>query len=159
MSGIRARGGAEQGNWGAGERRSGGAQAETKHQGPVTGNRGLAVLDAQAKAEYRRRLRELSVELDEAERDNDPGAVQRARVEMELLREQLAGAVGLGGRDRPVGAASERARIAVSKRVKEAIGKIGAVHPVLAEHLKASITTGSFCAYTPIGSTPTWHLG
>jgi hypothetical protein len=48
--------------------------------------------------------------------------------------------------------------VAVTKRVKEAIRRIGQVHPELAEHLKASITTGYFCAYVPMGTTPVWHL-
>ena len=46
----------------------------------------------------------------------------------------------------------------MTKRIKEAIGKIQAVHPELAEHLKASISTGYFCTYSPIGSTPPWTL-
>jgi tetratricopeptide (TPR) repeat protein len=129
-----------------------------EHHKPGTGEQGLPVLDAQAKGEYRRRLHALQAELEEAEHHNDPGSVQRTRAEMEMLSEQLAAALGLGGRDRPLGAAAERARTAVTKRIKEAIGKIGTVHPALAEHLKASITTGYFCAYTPMGAVPTWHL-
>lgn len=67
-------------------------------------------MDAEPKAEYRRRLHELRAEPKDAERFNDGGAVERARIEIEMLSNQLASAVGLDGRDRPVSAASERAR-------------------------------------------------
>jgi tetratricopeptide (TPR) repeat protein len=123
-----------------------------------TGDRGLPLLDAQAKAEYRQRVHAWRAELQESERLNDRGAIERARAEIEMLSDQLAGAVDLGGRDRPVGAGVERARVAVSKRIKEAIDRIRAVHAPLAEHLKASISTGYYCTYTPIGPTPTWCL-
>ena len=58
------------------------------------------VLDASAKAEYKRRLDELRRDLEEAERFNDLTRAERARSEMNALAEQLASAVGLGGRDR-----------------------------------------------------------
>src|SRR5262249_59113150 len=77
---------------------------------------GLEVLDPQAKAAYRRRLEELRAELAEAEEFNDSGRAERAREEMEAIGAQLASAVGLGGRDRPTGAAGERARPAPTPR-------------------------------------------
>jgi predicted ATPase len=129
-----------------------------RNQEPAIANEALPTLDAQAKAEYRRRLLELRAELAEAEDNNDRGSSEQARAEIEILSEHLASAVGLGGRDRPVGAAVERARVAVTKRIKAALRKIQTAHPPLAAHLKGSITTGYFCAYTPIGSAPSWEL-
>jgi class 3 adenylate cyclase len=106
-------------------------------------------LDAQAKAEYKRRLDDLGAELDEAERCNDLGRIERARQEIDFIKEQLVAAVGLGGRDRPAGADAERARLAVTKGIKAALAKIRANHPELARHFAASIKTGYLCAYLP----------
>ena len=58
------------------------------------------VLDEQAKTAYRERLRELEEELAEATSWADPVRAARARQEMQFLADQLAAAVGLGGRDR-----------------------------------------------------------
>jgi len=117
------------------------------------------VLDAQAKAAYRNRLVELREELAEAERFNDEGRAVRARAEIEALTEQLAGAVGLGGRDRVAAADAERARSAVTQGVKAALRKIGEGIPPLGDHLARRIKTGTFCVYTPDPSHPlAWAL-
>ena len=44
---------------------------------------------------------------------------------------------------------SERARKAVTARIKDALARIATVHPALADHLTESISTGSLCAYRP----------
>ena len=68
---------------------------------------------------------------------------------MDAIAEQLAAAVGLGGRDRRSSSDAERARSAVTKRIKEAINRIGKVMPALGRHLAARIKTGYFCSYNP----------
>jgi len=108
---------------------------------------GLPVLDAQAKTAYKRRLDDLREDLAEAEAIHDDGRIERARAEIEALSEQLAAAVGLGGRDRLAADATERARMAVTKRVKHAMKRIAARHPGLAHHLRVTIRTGTFCVY------------
>jgi len=107
------------------------------------------VLDAQAKGAYRERLAELREDLEEAERFNDPGRAGRAREEIDFLTGQLASAVGLGGRDRKVGSAAERARLTVTKRIKDALGRIRETHPALGDYLAGRIKTGYLCAYNP----------
>jgi hypothetical protein len=37
----------------------------------------------------------------------------------------------------------------VTARIKEAIKRIEEVHPELGRHLRASVRTGTFCAYSP----------
>jgi pimeloyl-ACP methyl ester carboxylesterase len=106
-------------------------------------------LDARAKAAYRRRLGELRSELAEAEEWNDAGRAGAAREEIEAVTRQLASAIGLGGRDRPTGAAGERARLTVTKRIKDAIDRVRRAHPALGEHLARSVRTGLLCAYSP----------
>ena len=55
-----------------------GQRSETKDQ-PLETGQGLPILDAPAKAAYQQRLSALREELDEAERNNDPGQADRAR--------------------------------------------------------------------------------
>jgi hypothetical protein len=107
------------------------------------------ILDAQAKAEYKRRLDDLRKDLAEAERFNAPDRAERARDEMAALAEQLASAVGLGGRNRRTGSEAERARSAVTKRIKSSIKRIGKAIPSLGSHLAARVKTGCFCSYDP----------
>jgi hypothetical protein len=109
------------------------------------------VLDAQAKATYRRRLGELREELEEAETNNDIGRVESLRAELEALTDQLREATGLGGRDRRAGSNADRVRVAVTRRIRAAIAQIEKHHPPLGAHLAATIHTGYFCSYGPGG--------
>ena len=68
---------------------------------------------------------------------------------MQFIGEQLRAAGGLSGRDRKVGSAAERARLMVTKRIKDALNKIDGAHASLAHHLRACVKTGYVCAYTP----------
>jgi tetratricopeptide (TPR) repeat protein len=114
-----------------------------------TGDAGT-VLDPRAKAEYRQRLDDLKEELEEAERFGDRGRVARAQEEIEAIAEQLAGAVGLGGRDRRAASDVERARVNVQRRLKDAIDRISAADAGLGRYLGASIKTGIYCSYSPV---------
>src|SRR5690606_23996789 len=97
------------------------------------------VLDERAPRGYRGRIPYLQREIDEAERDNDAARAARARAEMDALVEALSGALGLGGRSRALGSATERARSAVTWRIRSAIRKIAVVHPSLGRHLEHSV--------------------
>jgi hypothetical protein len=107
------------------------------------------VLDARARAEYRRRIAELRAERDDAERCNDLGRAAAAREELDLLEEELAGATGLGGRARRASPDVERVRVAVTRRIRAAIEQVGKHHPTLGEHLRRSVRTGLTCCYAP----------
>jgi predicted ATPase len=112
------------------------------------------VLDEPAKAAYRRRLAELTDDLQEAESFADRGRTEKARREIETLTDQLTAAVGLGGRDRQPGSDAERARTAVTKAVRSAIATISAHDPVLGGHLRQAVSTGTYCSYTPDPTAP-----
>jgi hypothetical protein len=117
------------------------------------------ILDSQSKAEYKRRIDELRNDLEEAERFGDSHRASKVRSEMNAIAEQLAAAVGLGGRDRRASSAAERARSAVTKRIKEAVTRIAEVIPPLGHHLAARIKTGYFCSYNPHPDRPvTWKF-
>src|SRR5262249_33750134 len=103
----------------------------------------------QAKAQYRNRLSELRGELDEAEQFNDHSRSEQLRAEIEAISDQLAAAVGLGGRDRTAASTAERARATVTQRITTAIKRIAAQNPALADHLSSRVKTGRFCVYRP----------
>lgn len=108
-----------------------------------------AQLDGEAKAAYKGRLRDLQAELTEAEAWNDAERADRAREEIDFLARELARAVGLGGRDRAAGSASERARLSVTRAIRLAMARIADNSPALGAHLEATIRTGTYCAYRP----------
>ena len=111
---------------------------------------GGVVLDAAARAAYRRRLAELDEDLAAARDDHDLGRAERLDTERAALLAELRRAAGLGGRDRALGTStSERARKAVTARVRDAIHRIGAVLPDLGAHLDRSVLTGTTCRYAP----------
>lgn len=116
--------------------------------GPIAADLG-AGLDARAKREYRRRLVELQAEIDSAEAGNDPVGSERAHVEMDALLRELRRAVGLGGRDRPTGSDTERARINVVRSLRRAIAAVAVQAPLLGAHLDESVRTGGRCLYLP----------
>ena len=108
-----------------------------------------ALIDDEARAAYRVRLRELQAELDEADAFNDPARGEAARLEMDALEAQLSAAFGLGGRPRPEGSAAERARQSVTKAIREATRRIAAEDSALGDHLDRSVRTGVYCVYDP----------
>jgi len=119
----------------------------------------IPLLDAQAKAAYRRRLHELAAEMDEARGWADAGRVELLEEEAEALRRELARAVGLGGRDRSAPTPAERARVSVTKSVRAAIKAIDRCAPSLGQHLADSVRTGRMCVYAPpAAAPPRWTL-
>jgi tetratricopeptide (TPR) repeat protein len=116
-------------------------------------------LDSQAKAAYRARVVELQEEIDEAEAFNDPERAARAREELAFVARELAGAVGLHGRDRKTGSDAERARVNVTRAIRTALKRVSEHDPVLGRRLGAAIRTGTFCVYEPApGEEPVWDL-
>lgn len=109
------------------------------------------MLDQAAREAYRVRVRDLDDTIREAEELGDALRAERARQEREFVARELARAIGLGGRDRRAASAAERARVAVQKRVRDAIKKIEEEAPALGRHLASTIRTGTFCAYHPTG--------
>jgi pimeloyl-ACP methyl ester carboxylesterase len=117
------------------------------------------MLDAQAKAAYKRRTAELREQLEEARELNQLELVDRLEDEIEAVGRELSRAVGLGGRDRRAASGAERARINVTRAIKIALERIAEHNPALATLLTNSIRTGTFCSYTPDSRLPaSWQL-
>jgi hypothetical protein len=107
------------------------------------------VIDAQARAAYRQRLRELDEAAAEADAAADIERSARIAAERDALIAALTEAYGLGGRVRRTGSVAERARTAVTARIRDAIRRISEAHPELGRHLARSVRTGTFCVYEP----------
>ena len=117
------------------------------------------ILDARAKDAYRRRLTEIDDDIEQARTIGDAERLAQAEAERDFLIRELARAFGLGGRDRRAASASERARAAVTRAVRQAIARIAEHQPQLGEHLSHTIRTGTYCAYRPDPRAPAgWHV-
>ena len=108
-----------------------------------------AILDAQAKKAYRRRLAEIEEDIEEARALEDIERAAQSAAERDFLVRELSSAIGLGGRDRRAASASERGRVAVTRAIRYAMGRIAEHHPPLGEHLNLAIHTGTRCVYRP----------
>ncbi|MEU7758167.1 MULTISPECIES: AAA family ATPase [Micromonospora] len=115
------------------------------------------VLDDEAKARYRRHLRRLDDEIDRAAAKDDGRRLAELDAERAALLDQLRAAAGLAGRDRRLGDQAERARKAVTGRIRDTLRRIDERHPALAAHLRESVTTGGACRYRPAEPVP-WRL-
>ncbi len=106
-------------------------------------------LDAQAKQNYQNRLRRLQIQIEEAEMYQHSEQLVQLQEEYDQLIDHLSGALGLAGKARKVGSPIEKARSAVTWRIRSAIKKIESQHPALGRHLSQSIKTGTLCRYQP----------
>ena len=108
--------------------------------------------DRQSLDAYRRRLDDLDAEIDAADRDADIGRSELLDAERQQLLAELRRVTGLGGRIRSSSNdPAERARKAVSGRIRDAVGRLADITPDLAAHLDRSIHTGLRCSYSPSG--------
>ncbi len=105
-------------------------------------------LDSEARAAYRHRIEELRAVADDALADGRLEAAEAAQSEIEQLAAQLAGAFGLGGRDRRAASAAERARLNVTRALRASLARLREALPA-AEVLDRRVRTGLYCAYEP----------
>lgn len=117
------------------------------------------ILDPRAKAAYRSRLSDLEEDLAEAEGWDDAARAAQIEEERDFLVRELAGAVGLGGRDRKAASVAEQTRVNVTKAIRSALSRIRKDAPALGLHLDRTIRTGTFCSYAPDPRSPVaWQL-
>lgn len=109
----------------------------------------IPLIDQQSKQEYRQRIQVLQTEIQEAEEFQHHDRIQKLRAEYEQILEHLSSSLALGGQPREAGSSVEKARSAVTWRIRSTIKKIGKIHPALGKHLSNSIQTGTFCSYQP----------
>jgi hypothetical protein len=107
------------------------------------------ILDERARKAYRRRLGELADALADAEARGDAKRATAIERERDALVAELARATGLGGRARTSASATERARVNVQKRIRDAIARIGEADAELGRFFERTVRTGTFCCFRP----------
>ena len=125
----------------------------------VSTGSGTEALDRNAREEYRARLGDLRRLADDAACRGDIELGARVRTEMGWLEDQLAAAYGLarGSAPRDARSAAERARKAVTNRLRAAIVRLGELEPELGRHLSIALRTGMLCVYRPEHD-PRWDV-
>lgn len=104
--------------------------------------------DRTAIGQYRRRLLDLEEARAEADARHDLGRLGALEAEQEAILTELQRVTGLGGRARRHSTSSaERARKAVSARIRDAIRRLEPTLPELAARLERSVVTGAWCRY------------
>ncbi|MDJ0781585.1 MAG: tetratricopeptide repeat protein [Desulfosarcinaceae bacterium] len=116
---------------------------------PVVTGIETETIDDKARKAYGQRVLSLRAEIAAAEADNDIPRAAGLTEELDQLVEHLSKAMGLGKRSRQLNPTHERARAAVTWRIRAAIRKIKTAHPPLGRHLNNAIKTGTTCTYLP----------
>jgi TolB-like protein/Tfp pilus assembly protein PilF len=106
-------------------------------------------IDHKAKTQYLERIKELQAAIDEADEMNQIEKIASLSEEYDNILNHLSQSLGIGGKTRKIGSSVEKARSAVTWRIRNALKKIENSHPELGIHLTKSIKTGTFCAYKP----------
>jgi len=109
------------------------------------------VLDEPARRAYRQRLAELEAALEGAAARGDATAAGGLEAERAALVAELKRATGLAGRRRGFSDEAERARVNVTRTIRQALDRILAADPEAGRHLLASVHTGIRCVYRPNG--------
>lgn len=105
--------------------------------------------DTKAKKQYEKKILELQAGIAEAEMHNNYVSLGRLQEEYDSILDHLSQSLGFRGKVRESNDPVEKARAAVTWRIRHAIAKIEAQHPRLGAHLSNSIKTGTFCSYNP----------
>ncbi|PWT95421.1 MAG: hypothetical protein C5B52_17910 [Bacteroidetes bacterium] len=125
--------------------------------GSVLDERGEKLFDAKAKKEYEKKILELQSDIQEAELHSNFVQSEKLQLEYDRLLDHLGQSLGNKGKARESNGSIEKARSAVTWRIRKAIARIESLHPTLGAHLSNSIKTGTFCSYSP-ESDISWEL-
>ncbi len=117
--------------------------------GSALNDNGEKLLDDKARKQYQKKIIDLQAEIQEAEERNDSAVQEKLQAEYDALIDHLSKALGLKGKTREAGSTVEKARSAVTWRIRKAIARIEQSHPHLGAHLSNAIKTGTICSYQP----------
>jgi len=110
---------------------------------------GTALIDEKALKDYKSKIKSLKMQISDAEEMGLIEKAERLEEEYEQLMGYIGKVMGLSNKVRRTGSSLEKARAAVTWRIRNSITKIEQVHPLLAKHLANSIKTGTCCSYKP----------
>ena len=117
--------------------------------GSAVNDNGEKLIDEKARKQYQKKIIDLQNEMQEAEQRSDFKRHEKLQAEYDTLIEHLTKALGLKGKARETGSTVEKARSAVTWRIRNAIARIEQSHPTLGAHLSNAIKTGTVCSYHP----------
>lgn len=117
--------------------------------GSTLDGEGEKLIDEKARKRYQQKIIELQSEIEEAERFSNFIQLEKLQAEYDQLVEHLSRSLNLKGRVRETGGTIEKARSAVTWRIRSAIARIEQHHLLLGAHLSNAIKTGTFCSYKP----------
>jgi hypothetical protein len=117
--------------------------------GNVLDSKGAKLFDKKARQQYERKMLELQIDIQEAEQHSNFLSLEKLQDEYDKLIEHLSQSLGIKGKSRETGNPVEKARSAVTWRIRNAIAKIERQYPLLGAHLSNAIKTGTFCSYQP----------
>ncbi len=121
----------------------------TALMGSLLESGGVALADEQALKDFRKRIAALEADISDAQEMGDLNRAMALNEEYDALIEHLSQITGMSQKTRKSGSTLEKARTAITWRIRFAIKKIENVHPQLAKHLSRSIQTGTYCSYRP----------
>ena len=107
------------------------------------------VLDERARKAYRQRIADLEEDIAEAHAHADTGRLAKLERERDALRAEIGRATARGGKARQAASATERARINVQKRLKDAVARIAEADEGLGRFFERTVCTGTFCSFRP----------
>ena len=110
---------------------------------------GIETIDVKAKQKYKNKIIELKEEIEEADQFNQIERAKNLREELNSIIDHLSKSLTINGEARKIGASIEKARSAVTWRIRNIIKKLKTLHPKLEKHLSRNIYTGTFCSYRP----------
>lgn len=110
---------------------------------------GVEIMDERARKEYQERLLELQHEIQIAGEQSNSQLLANLHTEYDQLLDHLEASLNVRGQIRKRSASSDKARSAVTQRIKGALEKLKGDHPALYHHLSRTIHTGTNCIYQP----------
>ena len=117
--------------------------------GSMLDDTGEKLIDEKARKQYQKKIIELQNEIEEAEQYSDFNQLEKLQEQYDRLIDHLSVSLNLKGQARKTGGAVEKARAAVTWRIRNAIARIEQQHPMLGAHLSNAIKTGTLCSYKP----------
>lgn len=111
--------------------------------------KGEKLIDEKARKMYQDKILELQNDMHIAEQHSDYSQVERLQEEYDQLIDHLSKSLGLKGKSRETGGTVEKARSAITWRIRNAIARIEQYHPPLGAHLSNAVKTGTLCSYQP----------
>lgn len=106
-------------------------------------------LDQKALDAYKKRLLSLQEDIALFDERNDYENLRKSQEEYDELLQFVSRSMNVKGQPKKFTDNADKARSAVTWRIRHAIKTIKEVHPDLSDHLSSFISTGHYCSYQP----------